>query len=343
MIGHSTYLNMVSSYGKVEYVLPEKLSVVYNSVIFRWIRWMPEWIYGFHMPLFFMLSGAVLALRPISSFDRIFKSKFKRLLFPYFVWGWCFMIPAKRIGDFYSNDTVFAAMRGFLSGEEGSHLWFLPALFWCMILFCALYKLLERLHVKSGYALLLMTGIIQMTAGTYLPFDILYLKTGLSYIFYFGLGYQFEHERRVHERWNMRTTLFTAMFLCLLQALNERFAILNSFFAIIVGAFFTYLLADICTRLFTSATGSLIWKVIVRNLFYVYIFHDPIEYIILKVSMEHRWLCSDIGCILYVMSRTVFAFGIGVLFGEIVSKCKDKAGRILAGKYQQDNRNVVLK
>lgn len=340
VIGHSAYLNITSLYGGIAYTLPEGLSTVYNLGTITGIRQMAEWISKFHMPLFFMLSGAVLALRPMKSFDYLLKSKFRRLLFPYYVWGWCFMIPVKKVGDFYSNDTVFAAMRGFLSGEEGSHLWFLPALFWCMIVFCALYKLLEKWHVKSGYALLLITAVVQITVWEFLPFDILCLKTGLNYIFYFELGYQFEHERRAHERWNMRMTLFAIVILWMIEVLNNHFAILNSFFTIIAGAFFTYLIADICTRVFTKATDSLLWKVVVKNLFYVYIFHDPMEYIILKISMDHYWLCSDIGCVIYIISRTVLVFVLGVLFGEIVSKCKNSLSGVLAGECSENLDNL---
>ena len=41
------------------------------------------------MPLFFMLSGAVLALRPLGRFDAVVQSKIKRLIIPYFVYEMC--------------------------------------------------------------------------------------------------------------------------------------------------------------------------------------------------------------------------------------------------------------
>ena len=85
------------------------------------------------VPLFFMLSGAVLALRPLGRFDAVVQSKIKRLIIPYFVYGWLFMLPVKYIGHFYSRESVLQAMQGLLSGQDAGHLWFLTALFWCLI------------------------------------------------------------------------------------------------------------------------------------------------------------------------------------------------------------------
>lgn len=56
------------------------------------------------MPLFIMLSGAVFALKPMTSFKAVLDSKAKRLLIPYYFWAW----------------------------------------FWCMILFSLLYKMFEN-------------------------------------------------------------------------------------------------------------------------------------------------------------------------------------------------------
>ncbi len=277
------------------------------------------------MPLFFMLSGAVLGLKPIPSFDIFLKSKIKRLLYPYFVWGWCFMLPVKRLGGFYDNQSIFQAMNGFLKGVDSGHLWFLTAIFWCLIVYCILYKCLQRLGIKSGYAVLLCAGIIQLLGTAYLPFDVLELKKGLSYIFYLALGYQFQYERSMHERWNIRTTVFTLTVVFCIEYLNYHFAvgILNSFFIIISGSFFSFLLSDILSRLFPGLGNNRVWQIIIRNLFYVYIFHDPLEYIILRASMHLGLLFSAGGCITYVIMRTIVVFMIGIGLGELVRLGKE--------------------
>ena len=332
VIGHSAYLSINSIYGGVAYELPEQVHPLFCSRVFLWLRWLPEWVYGFHMQLFFMLSGAVLGLKPIPPFDTFFKSKVKRLLFPYFVWGWCFMIPVKRLGNFYDNQSVFQAMNGLLNGVESGHLWFLTALFWCLIVFCILYKCLHKFGITSGYIILLFAGVIQLTGGTYLPFDVLGLKTGLSYIFYFALGYQFQYERSIHKRWNIRKTVFALIIVFCIEYLNYHFRIdiLDPFFIIIAGAFFSFLLSDLCSRVFAGIGHNKLWQIIIRDLFYVYIFHDPLEYIMLRITMHYGLLFSAGGCIAYVIMRTVLVFALGIGLGELVRLGKKSVGIFLA-------------
>ncbi len=330
VIGHSAYLGIREAHGGIAYELPAQLHPVYNSQILSWLRWLSVWVYGFHMPLFFILSGAVLALKPVAPFDKFFKSKVKRLLVPYFVWGWLYMFPVKRLGGFYDNRTVFEGMCGFLNGEDAGHLWFLPTLFWCMLVFCILYKCFQRAGIKSGYLLLLCCGVIQLAGPSFLPFDVLDLKAGLSYIFYFALGYQFELERRAHKRWSTRATVLAFIAVFGLEYVNDKVdpAILNKFFTIIAGSVFTFLLADLCARVFTKASRVRAWNLTIRNLFYVYIFHDPLEYLVLRGTWHYHLLSSAVGCVMYVLMRTAVVFIIGVLLGELVETGKRHMSRL---------------
>ena len=63
LIGHNSYLSIHTEIGGVDYVLPSNVHAVYYSLPFELFRGLSGRVYGFHMPLFFVLSGAVLALR----------------------------------------------------------------------------------------------------------------------------------------------------------------------------------------------------------------------------------------------------------------------------------------
>lgn len=330
VIGHSSYVNIQTAYGGVSYELPENFSAAYNNAFLSWCREeLVAWVYGFHMPLFFMLSGAVLALKPIKSFDQLFRGKVRRLLIPYFVYGWLFMLPVKRLGHFYTNGTLKLVLRGFLSGDDSGHLWFLTALFWCLIIFAGLLKMFEKLEIKSIYLILLLCGVVQLTY-TYIPFDILGLKTGLSYIFYFSLGYAFECERRCHKKWNIKKTILAYVLMLILEILHKKYEVLNPFFIIVTGSFMTYIFADLCDRAFGKFTRTKIWDFIIRNIFYVYLLHDPLEYIVLRLFIARKWLTSAFGCYAYTFSRTVLIF-IGTLFmGECINWMKKNLGRLLS-------------
>jgi len=315
VIGHSTYLSIQTLHGGVAYELPVFLHGISQAPLFYVVQKVSTWVYSFHMPLFFMLSGAVLALKPIGSFHQLVKSKAKRLLLPYYTYGLLFTLPVKRLGNFYTNASWVEAMKAFLYGAEDSHLWFLPALFWCTIAFVLLQKLLRNSKISNIYSLLLLSGICQF-AGSYLPFDVLVLKRGLGYLFYFALGYVFETKRQKNIKWSLKRSLLLCLALLLIQVLHIRYHILNGFLRIISGSALSFTLADICNRLFRKVTRRGWWKVLTRNLFYVYIFHDPLEYIVLRIYMNGTLLASAMGCISYAFLRTIGVFLISVLLGE---------------------------
>ena len=338
VIGHSAYTSIQSAFGSIVYNLPPDINSVYDSIVLSFLRRLPDWIYSFHMPLFFCLSRAVLALKPVGQFDVFVKSKCRRLLYPYFICSWLFVVPVKYISGFYNKDNVFAAMQGLLSGQEGSHLWFLPALFWCMVCFVILQKILYvKAKVHSEYFLLLSAGMIQLLY-LYLPFDVLVLKQGIGYIFWFALGYVFECERRRHRQWNIRTTATVFVLLTVIEILNWRHGILNSFFMIVCGSFHTYLLADICSRVFKNVEKNKGWQFVISNLFYVYLFHDPLEYVVLRIFMSGNWLSSSFGCYAYTFSRTVLIFLISILSGGMVKWIKEKLNYFLNGVSSHSER-----
>lgn len=269
-------------------------------------------------------------MKPIGTLDKFVSSKINRLLIPYFVYGWLFMLPVKYLGNFYNAESVYQALQGFLSGQDSGHLWFLTALFWCMIIFVVIKKGIDR-YSNSRYLLLLLAGIIQMTCA-YLPFDVLGLKKGLGYIFWFALGYVFELGRQEHGLWNTKKTVFAYIVLTIIEIAAKNHVILNNFFVIACGSLWTFLLADILSRIFRKVSNKKIWKIVIRNLFYVYLLHDPMEYIVLRLFMGYNLLSSTTGCYLYTFTRTVIIFIISVIGGEIIRVLKKNANRLFADK-----------
>ena len=158
------------------------------------------------------------------------------------------------------------------------------------------------------------------------------VTSGLNYIFYFAIGYVFECERKMNKQWNLKKTLFAYSILLIVEILNEKYDILNEFFVIIVGSFMTYIFADLCSRFFKKIEMTCVWKGLARNLFYVYLFHDPLEYIVLKLFMERNWLSNPVGCVVYLFSRTVIVFLVAVILGECSSKIKKGLSFLLEDK-----------
>ncbi len=272
------------------------------------------------MPLFFVLSGAVFALKKEKDIDTLLKSKVKRLIIPYFLYAWLFMIPLKYLGNFYTKHQVILALRGILYGIDSGHLWFLPTLFWCIICFALLKKTVYK-KVKSPYLLLLLSGLVQLLYS-YLPFDFFFLKQGLSFLFWFALGFVFEFERKNHSSWNFRTTVFAFLVVSIIEIFDFKYHVLTPFFTICCGSFLVYLFADICSRKLSFFTQKKSWNLVVRNLFYIYLLHDPLEYIVLRIFMNCQFLTTAIGCYAYIFARTILIFILCIFLGECIHKMK---------------------
>ena len=311
IIGHSVFIQDSLTHGQdLSAVLPS-LSLAYNGSFLSFCRFLSGWVYIFHMPLFFAISGAVLALKPLPSFDDFLRSKAKRLLIPYFACGLLFMLPVKLLAGVYSPGEFPSVIREFLSGNEdiNAHLWFLPALFWLMILFSVFEKTLKRLKIHSLYLLLIPAALVSLTYQ-HLPFDFFFLKRGLDYMVYFTFGYVFEHERRRIRPMKTGTAAGIFVILMLLEALYKKYLILNNFSGLVCGCMLSYVIALLCSRFFAGFTGTRIWKILIRNLFAVYLFHDPLEYVTAAVFIRGGLLSHAFGCYLYTFMRML---GVGIL------------------------------
>lgn len=152
ILGHSRYLEWVP-YDLVNgdtCVLPA--NAAYWGNILSYADKLCSFIYGFHMPLFFVLSGIVAYVTKettFSSFDKLVINKIRRLLIPYVVYGLLWMIPWRVFAQVYDKENIHTALEGLFNFTFSGHLWFLPALFCVFIMFYPFYIL----FVKRGGAL----------------------------------------------------------------------------------------------------------------------------------------------------------------------------------------------
>ena len=72
------------------------------------------------------------------------------------------------------------------------------------------------------------------------------------------------------------------------------------------------------------------YRVLVRNLFYVYLFHDPLEYVVLKLFMGARLLAYNGGCWLYLFCRIFGVILASVALGEALTALRRRCRRTTA-------------
>lgn len=60
VIGHATYINIATTYGGIDYMLPDNLSPTYNSSLFLSFRLLAFWVYSFPHAIIFLFIGSRL-------------------------------------------------------------------------------------------------------------------------------------------------------------------------------------------------------------------------------------------------------------------------------------------
>lgn len=153
-------------------------------------RWIRNYIYLFHMGVFFTLSGLVMSVRLYRGTfilkDEIGK-KVPRLLFPYFFYSLLTLLPKLILTKYVNNPVDINSLWMILLGRSpNGGMWFLWHLFLISVVFLCVMKLLSKMSDRTKTIVLMALGIILY--GFY-EFD----KTGIlscsyKYALFFSLG-----------------------------------------------------------------------------------------------------------------------------------------------------------
>lgn len=161
-------------------------------------------IYSFHVALFFVISGYTYKIKIKEKFSTFFKRKFIRIMIPYYIWAFLFIIPflifGSSTGDaigasysflelkkiifnvFYANGNLFAL-------KQNSALWFLPSLFSMEIIYYFIIKKSDG-NKKLVLLLLLLEIFISLISYKFLKFVFPFgINTCLHLGIFYHIGY----------------------------------------------------------------------------------------------------------------------------------------------------------
>lgn len=153
-------------------------------------------IWNFHMPLFFLISGFLFRSEKYPDFIPFFKSKFKSIYIPYvlfFLVTFLYWVVIERRfrGGEYSILHQFIGL--FYGTLEGNHLyfngplWFLPCLLVVELMFFYISKIKNKVGILSILLLSFAIGsFIQQYNLNVLPFG---LHTAFFGLLFYGIGY----------------------------------------------------------------------------------------------------------------------------------------------------------
>lgn len=147
-----------------------------------------DWIYTFHIPLFFFLSGYVFSNK--NSFGEFFKKKIKSMIIPYFSLG-VVVVAFKELIYYRTGDcTTFGYIKVVLDlfiQERMSTLWFLACLFLINIIFYFMLKWIKNKTLMAiAIAVITVAGLVYYRLGGQpLPWNLDVCMTAISF-FYVG-------------------------------------------------------------------------------------------------------------------------------------------------------------
>lgn len=191
IIGHCTYLNIMTPYGGISYF--ENVPSTEYSIMWKLLTSMVTFIYSFHMPLFMMLSGACfsLTLKKVSGMLPLLKNKGKRLLIPFLFTALLVSIPLKYASGYYAHsaNVLHDIVLGQLLLMGNSHLWFVFSLFWIFLLYYGLYKLkaTTRWFFMPVLVCLSLSASIMGNKGI----EFMGIIAAFKHLFYFAFGFKY--------------------------------------------------------------------------------------------------------------------------------------------------------
>ena len=141
--GRYAWIDIAKGYGIVLVVVGHTLrglgaaQIISSSPLTRFVD---EWIYAFHMPLFFLISGGLLS-RSVSKPWKVFiADKVKTILYPYLIWSTITLAVKGIVGPLANSPNSLSDFPLLMYAPIAQY-WFLYVLFILLITFYALHAL----------------------------------------------------------------------------------------------------------------------------------------------------------------------------------------------------------
>lgn len=283
-------------------------------------------IYSFHMQLFFFLSGAIFKCcienGKYKEIKPFILSKTKRLMFPYFMWGCCYVAPIVTLLKVTKVSFGEYLVNGILCNGDSRHLWYLWALFFIFLLARMLVPVLE----KGNY--IQIAAAVAATVLSYYAFDLppaFGISRVLRYLQYFLWGYAFVGQKKwvdalLRGRGYLAFVMFVIMSVFVIKTDNYNINFLLPY----AGIFTCYVFV---LNVKEGLVKSRAYQIVQQNSMGIYLVHPMIVYVLFFLYEKYignvGWALLVCICVFAVtmllsvgIAKVIKKLHWNVLFGE---------------------------
>lgn len=228
-------------------------------------------IYLFHMPLFFSISGYLfIDSCTKKKFSAILNNKFKRLIIPYLIIGMLWVYPIRTISNysgFLGHSFLYNIIINIILGLDNGHLWFLPSLFLMFIISYFLEKYVKNKKIK--FILILFMFLL----GHIL--NLSWVSETLKFIIWFYFGnfirkYSLENKMKYRKIFIVATIFFICMYFITYN--------LNAYISLLFKYCVCLTIIPLLYNIISDKEIFLMQKISSRS-FGIYLFHSPLIYL----------------------------------------------------------------
>jgi len=282
---HSTQL----FFGDKKVIDPSQAPYIYNVLT--------HYIATFSMPMFVFVSGYLYYIMRVErgkygDYAVFVKSKFKRLIIPYYLFAFLYFFPIKLALGIYSSEDMTSNIMSLITAGGQNVLWFLYMLFFIFIIF----YLVEDFIKRSGtIKTLLVLTVISIFSGYFTT--TLQVQTVLQYFLFFYIGYITRENISKLLSINLMTTIVllisqATLFIYFMKSTQIGFFPLQQILGLaisVLGVFAAFFAANLIdARL--KLTNYKTFRFLDKNSLLIYLFHAPIIFIFLYLfsrKIEH--------------------------------------------------------
>ena len=290
---------------------------------------LPCFIYSFHMPLFFFVSGMLYHKRKDFLKNISIKLGVPYISFAFLSYAYWFFVESKyrsavEVEPLAQFTNIFFPMNIYGGYAFNVVLWFLPALFFCTILFYLFNKICKGRLLFLMFLILLVVIYDSLFYKLFIPF---YIPQALCALPFFAMGNVFQQYRQNHFFVSYKKISFvtSVAILLILGICSPRYDMLySSYYGLYILFALGGGLGSLSMYFISQTIGSnKLMQWLGMNSLVIMLVHEPIKRIVIKIYSQLTNLpVLDVrSSLLHILICTILTIGCVAPFGLVIKTC----------------------